>query len=219
MAFPVALGAVYLLTLVVGDNLVAYRSEVLLEDLNLTTSPLLFHAAIAGVYLFLAGIIAGVIANRNKFNHFYYRIQEHPFLKRKLGKHKTEQIASFVERKWPGIMSNFWFGVFMGSTGALGKFLGIDLGVRHIAFASGNLALGIFGEGMNASLSLLLWSLLGIVVIGAINFSVSFSLSMILAFQSRKIPFKEFTSVVKSVFVYFKTNPFLFIFPVEQQSN
>lgn len=219
MAFPVALGAVYLLTLVVGDNLVAYRSEVLLEDLNLTTSPLLFHAAIAGVYLFLAGIIAGVIANRNKFNHFYYRIQEHPFLKRKLGKHKTEQIASFVERKWPGIMSNFWFGVFMGSTGALGKFLGIDLGVRHIAFASGNLALGIFGEGMNASLSLLLWSLLGILVIGAINFSVSFSLSMILAFRSRKIPFKEFTSVVKSVFVYFKTNPFLFIFPVEKQSN
>lgn len=219
MAFPVALLSVYLLMLAVGDNLVAYRSEILLNDLNVVMSPLFLHASIAGVYLFLAGIIGGIIANRNRFNNFYYRIQEHPFLKRKLSKEKTQRIASFVERKWPGIMSNFWFGVFMGSTGALGKFLGLDLGVRHIAFASGNLALGIFGEGLKVPLSVILWCVLGVVIIGIINFSVSFSLSMILAFRSRKIPFEEFKSVIKSVYIYFKENPLLFLIPISAEEN
>lgn len=214
MAFPVALGAVYLLTLLVGDNLVAYRSEVLLEDLHVLKSPLLVHAGIAGIYLFLSGIIAGVIANRNKFNNFYYRIQEHPYLKRKFGIEKTKKLASFIERKWPGIMSNFWFGIFMGSTGALGNFFGLDLGIRHIAFASGNFALGVFGEGMSVPLSIIVWSVFGIVLIGFVNFAVSFSLSMFLAFKSRKIPLKEFVSVIKSVLSYFKERPIRFIIPI-----
>lgn len=214
MAFPVALGAVYLLTLAIGDNLVAYRSEVLLEDLHMLKSPLLAHAGIAGIYLFLSGIIAGVIANRNKFNNFYYRIQEHPYLKRKFGVEKTKKLASFIERKWPGIMSNFWFGVFMGSTGAIGNFFGLDLGIRHIAFASGNFALGVFGEGMSVPVSIIMWSLIGIVLIGFVNFAVSFSLSMILAFKSRKIPLKEFVSVIKSVISYFKEKPMRFIIPI-----
>lgn len=83
MVFLVALAAVYLLSLAIGDNLIAYRSEVLLEDLHVLQLPLLEHTAIGGFYLFLSGIITGVIADRNKFNNFYYRIQEHPYLKRK----------------------------------------------------------------------------------------------------------------------------------------
>jgi site-specific recombinase len=64
-----------------------------------------------------------------------------------------------------------------------------------------------------------LWGILGIFIIGIINFSVSFSLSMILAFRSRKIPFEEFTSVIKSVFIYFKENPLLFLFPISVEEN
>ncbi|MDT8347625.1 MAG: recombinase [Flavobacteriaceae bacterium] len=217
MAFPVALILAYLLNLAVGKNLMTYHSETLLTDLNSFQSPLIFHAALAGVYLFLAGIIAGAVDNRNKFNDYYFRIQEHPLLKRTFGKANTKKIAGFFEKKWAGIASNFWFGVFMGSTAAVGAFLGLNLDVRHIAFASGNFALGMLGTDFNIGWGVILWSILGIGIIGLINFGVSFSLSMALAFRSRKIPIHEFRALASSIWSYFKKYPLAFFFPNQDE--
>lgn len=213
MAFPVALVLAYLLNLFVGKNLMTYHSETLLTDLNSFQSPLIFHAALAGIYLFLAGIIAGAVDNRNKFNNYYFRIQEHPLLKRTFGKTTTKKLAAFFEKKWAGIASNFWFGVFMGSTASLGAFVGLNLDVRHIAFASGNFALGAIGADFSISWIVVVWSILGIGLIGLINFGVSFGLSMALAFRSRKIPIQEFNAVVSSIWSYFKEYPLAFLFP------
>jgi site-specific recombinase len=47
----------------------------------------LFHAATAGLIPFLSGIIAGSVANRDKFRHMHYRIAEHPLLKKPFGAH------------------------------------------------------------------------------------------------------------------------------------
>ncbi|MGM0635381.1 MAG: recombinase [Bacteroidota bacterium] len=215
LAFPTAMLVVFLVDLIFSYNISAFKSETLLNDLNIFKSPALFHAGIAGIYLFLSGVIAGVISNRNKFSDFYYRIQEHPFLKRRFGKNAAKKIAGFIEKKWPGIMSNFWFGVFMGSTGAVGTFFGLDLGIRHISFSSGNLALGIYGEDFGVTTSTILMGVLAIGLIGLINFGVSFALSMILAFRSRKIPIKEFVAIFNSVFVYFRRYPTSFFYPIK----
>ena len=67
------------------------------------------------------------------------------FIKKTFGISKTIKIAKWFENNWAGIVSNGWFGVFLGSTASVGLFLGIDLDIRHITFASGNFALGIYG--------------------------------------------------------------------------
>ena len=67
---------------------------------------------------------------------------EHPFLKRTLGVKRTRRLALWLDHKRPGILSNFWFGVFMGSTASIGSFFDLDLDIRHITFVSGEHSYG-----------------------------------------------------------------------------
>jgi site-specific recombinase len=219
MAFPISLLGAWLIDMIFKKNIAAAKWDTLLTDISPIHSLAILHAAIAGLFLFLSGIISGSVANRGKHNQVYFRIQEHPLLKRAFGKTKTKKLASVYEKKWPGIISNFWFGVFMGTTASVGLFLGLDLDVRHITFASGNLALGIYGANYHVSQSMLFWGIFGIGVIGAVNFLVSFSLSLGLAFRSRNIPFIELKSITVAVWKHFKRRPWSFFFPTESKQQ
>lgn len=215
MAFPVSFGCIYLIERFTGYNAASAKWLTLMFDLSPMHSPLVFHAAIAGVFLFLSGIISGSVANRDKHNQVYYRIQENPVLKKTFGKARTQKLAGWYERRWAGITSNFWFGVFMGSTAPIGIFLGLDLDIRHITFASGNLALGLYGANFQVSYYLLFWSIVGIPLIGLINFAVSFTLSASLALRSRNISLFELGLVGWAIFRHFRKHPISFFFPVE----
>lgn len=219
LAFPVAMLVVYLVDISIGYNLPEAKWEKLINDINPIKSLAILHAGIAGVYLFLVGIIAGSVSNRNKFNNIYSRIGKHPYLKRNFGKKFALRLAKFVKNKWAGLVSNFWFGVFMGSTASVGVFFGLDLGIRHIAFSSGNFALGIYGSGFSLTKDMVIWSILGDLSIVFMNFWVSFGLSMIFAFRSRRIPFSEFKAIFISVLNYFFKRPFVFFFPPREQSS
>lgn len=219
MAFPISLLGIWLIDYFLSYNIAATKWEHLLVDLSPIHSLAIFHAAIAGVFLFLSGIISGSVANRDKHNQVCFRITEHPFLKRNLGKGKTLQLAKLYEKKWAGIISNFWFGVFMGSTASVGLFLGLNLDVRHITFGSGNLALALYGANYDVSSWMLFWGIFGIGLIGLINFMVSFSLSLGLAFRSRAISLFELRFVTVAIWNHFKSKPLSFFFPTEKQTN
>lgn len=211
--FGMALLCIWLIDLLFHYNLALTKWYHLVADQSPIHSLAVLHASIAGVYLFLSGIIAGSVANRDKHRHMYYRIQEHPLLKKSLGRTRTKKLAGVYERKWAGIISNFWFGVFMGTTASIGIFLGLDIDVRHITFATGNVALGIYGANWNVSTDLLIWSVAGIGIIGLMNFLVSFGLSLGLAFRSRNIPLSELGPISKSIWKHFKRKPGSFFFP------
>ncbi|WP_316635926.1 recombinase [uncultured Flavobacterium sp.] len=212
-AFPVSLLTIWLIDKTFHYNIAQEKWPTLINDLNPVYSAAIFHAAIAGVFLFLSGIIAGSIANRDKHNHIYYRIQEHPLLKLSLGKTWTKKLAALYEKKWAGIISNFWFGVFMGSTAFIGIFFGLNIDIRHITFASGNFAMGLYGANFYVNNWMLFSSILGIALIGLINFIVSFSLSLGLAFRSRNIPLSELRLMTGAVLKYFLSKPLYFFFP------
>lgn len=219
MAFPISLLGIWLIDYAFGYNLAASKWTKLLTDLSPVHSMAIFHAAIAGVFLFLSGIISGSIANRDKHHQVYYRIQEHPVLKMTFGRNKTKKLADLYEKKWAGVISNLWFGVFMGSTASIGLFFGLNLDVRHITFASGNLALGLYGADFMVTLSLIAWGIIGIGVIGLVNFLVSFALSLGLAFRSRNIPLLEIRFIISSIWKHFKSKPMSFFFPSERRSK
>ncbi len=218
-AFSIPLLIVWLIDVLGGVNIGAAKWQDLIANQSPVHSLALFHAAIAGVYLFLSGIISGSIANRHKHNQVYYRIQEHPLLKKSLGKKRTERLAKLYEKRSAGVISNLWFGIFMGSTASVGLFLGINIDVRHITFASGNLALGIYGGNFAVNNALMFWGILGVGLIGVINFLVSFGLSLGLAFRSRNMSVQELTVVFASVFSHFKNKPLSFFFPIGKSDN
>ena len=216
IAFPMALLIIWLVDITFDVNIAFEKSSKILNDLSPVHSAAIFHAAIAGVFLFLSGIISGNVSNKNKFNNVYYRIQEHPLLKLSLGKERTKKIANWFEKNWAGVVSNGWFGIFLGSTASLGLFFGLNLDIRHITFASGNFALGLYGQNFFVDGWTVFWSIFGIGIIGFMNFIVSFSLSLGLAFRSRNIPISELTLLNKAIWSYFKERPMAFFFPVKE---
>lgn len=214
MAFPVALALVWGIDMLLGINIVGgYKWQTLLNDANPTQTPVIFHAAIAGVFLFLSGIISGNISNSYKHNRIYYRIAENPFLKRTFGTKKAKKLSKWMEKKWAGVASNFWFGVFMGTTASIGYFLGLNLDIRHITFVSGNIAMGAYGADFVLEPSIWFWCFTGLVVVGFVNFIVSFSLSLLLAFRSRNLKWTEIFPLNRAIWSYFKKHPMRFFFP------
>ncbi|MBK9254065.1 MAG: recombinase [Saprospiraceae bacterium] len=213
MAFPIALGLVMIWGEIYGTNPASSKSFKMIYELNIISSPAIFHAAIAGLFLFLSGLIAGVVSNRTKYNNVATRIKEHPILKQILSERKRTKIADYIDRNIGGIVSNFWFGVFMGTTGTVGVILGLDLDIRHITFAAGNFGLGLYGMNFQMSLEMILMSVLGVGIIGFVNFTVSFSLSLLLALRSRGIPFKSVREIMVAVKRHFFNHPLSFFFP------
>ena len=216
-AFPVSMLLAIGMSYLSGYNIATKKSLHLLEDLNIWHTPVFLHACIAGIFLFLSGIIAGNVASVNNFNNFYYRLSEHPFLKGFFGKVRMQRVANWMQQKWPSVVSNIWFGVFMGSAWAIGHFFGLPLDIRHITFASGNLAYGLYGMNFIISLENIFWCILGIGIIGLGNFIVSFGLSLWIALRSREVPASELKYLGRCVWRAFKARPRAFFFPVKEK--
>ncbi|MBA5246033.1 recombinase [Marnyiella aurantia] len=213
-SFPVALAIIYGLEVLFQENFAAEKAAKLLNDHDPFNSKAILHACIAGFYLFISGIISGNVANNAVFYQIPKRIAKNPLILQVLGPKIAKAASGYYARNWPGIVSNFWFGVCLGATGPIGSFLGLDLDIRHITFAAGNVALGLYGMEFSVSSYTLWMSVITVFLIGFFNFAVSFGLSMVLAFRSRKVNFGEVKEIYKEIFRYFLKNPLRFFFPI-----
>lgn len=216
-SFPVALAIIYGMDWFLDKNYATLKTDKLLKDLNPIESKAILHACIAGFFLFISGIISGNISNNSIFNQVPERISQSPFLNQVIGAKNSKKLSDFYTKHWAGIISNFWFGIFLGVIAPLGVFLGLDLDIRHITFSAGNFALALYGKGFDIDTYTFVISLVTIFLIGAFNFIVSFGLSMLLAFRSRKVNFGELTIIYKSILKYFIKNPLRFFIPLKSE--
>lgn len=214
-AFPVALGIIYGLDWILGDNLAAPKADKLLKDLDPFQSKAIIHACIAGVFLFISGVISGNISNNSLFHKMPKRIAHSPYFNQLLGQKMTLKLSNFYAKNWAGIISNLWFGVFLGMIAPLGTFFGLDLDIRHITFSAGNFALGLYGKGFDISFSQFMICLITVFLIGFFNFIVSFGLSMFLAFRSRQVNLGEVRNIYREIFRFFLRNPLRFFLPLK----
>ncbi|TZF99146.1 recombinase (plasmid) [Chryseobacterium panacisoli] len=217
LAFPVALAIIYGLDVFFSQNLAVDRSDKLLKDLDPFKSKAILHASIAGFYLFISGIISGNIGNNSVFYQIPERIAKNLSIRNFFGKKFAKGLSKYYAKNWPGIVSNFWFGVFLGATAPVGMFFGLDLDIRHITFAAGNFALGLYGKDFSVDSYTFWMSFVTVFLIGFFNFLVSFSLSMFLAFRSRKMNFGQVSEIYKEIFRYFTKHPLKFFLPLSSR--
>ncbi|AZB28751.1 MULTISPECIES: recombinase [Chryseobacterium] len=215
LSFPIALLIIYGLDVFFSQNLAVEKSDKLLKDLDPFESKAILHACIAGFYLFISGIISGNIGNNSVFYQIPDRIAKNLPIRRMFGARFAKSLSKYYAKNWAGIISNFWFGVFLGATAPVGLFFGLDLDIRHITFAAGNFAIGLYGKDFTVDSSVFWISFITVFIIGFFNFLVSFSLSMFLAFRSRKMNFGEVREIYRAIFRYFLRNPLKFFIPLQ----
>ena len=183
-----------------------------LHDLNPFTSLAVPHAAIAGVCLFLSGLLAGYFDNMAVYRKVGPRLKAHPRLKRWLSAERLTRFAEYVERNLGALAGNFLFGIMLGSMGTIGFLLGLPLDIRHIAFASDNFIQGLLNI-IQPDAGLVIVSFLGVLLIGLTNLFVSFTLTIIVALRARRVRFEQWQPLAKLVLTHFLTRPSDFFWP------
>lgn len=198
-----------------GHNMINVDKALhLLHELDPIHSLALPHAAIAGVFLFLSGLISGYYDNLAVYNKIGERLRHHWLLLKIMPTRWLQKMSTFIEGNLGAIMGNFLFGVFLGSTATVGHILGLPLDIRHIAFSSANFAHGMFNlPTSDFSLQLLFISLLGVVLIGVVNLMVSFSLALFVALRSKDVQFFEWGKLARLLFNHLTTHPLDFFIP------
>ena len=174
------------------------------------------HAALAGVFLYLAGLISGYFDNRSAHNQVGPRVARLPWLQRWVGTARAEAVGAYIGQHLGGMMGNFLFGCMLGSAGILGVILGLPVDIRHIAFSSANLGYVIVGSEVMPPWQTLAWASLGVFCIGLTNLAVSFSLALRTAFRARRLQFSGARVLLRAVWQRFRAAPGSFFIPPKQ---
>lgn len=171
------------------------------------------HAAIAGFFLFLSGLISGYFDNKAAYADIGKRIGCLPRLRRLIGRERAGRLGGYIQDRLGGIMGNFLFGCMLGSTGVIGTILGLPLDIRHIAFSSANLGYALIGFEFAMPAKVFLWAALGIAAIGFTNLAVSFGLALRTALGARRIRFEHWGPLLSAIWLRFRQQPRSFLLP------
>ncbi len=220
VVFPVSLILALVYFYVLGGHLAGpEKSHHLIHEINPIHSPALFHAAIAGVCLFVAGLISGYYDNIVRFRKIPERVENHPLLRKLLKKSWRAKISTYLSTNMGGLAGNFFLGVFLGSIGTIGAFIGWNIDIRHITFSTGNFAVALVGLDFKISLYDVVMSILGIIGIGIFNFTVSFGLALFVAIRSRNVNFQDTRTLLGLVWRHFKSKPVDFVRPPKTEQT
>ena len=199
-----AIPTAYLIALgykaVTGHHLVTPDKAMhLLHDIDPIGSPALFYAMIAGVCLFVAGLISGYYDNQALYTRWAQRIAQLRGLGRVIGQERLRRLGLYLENNLGGLMGNFYFGILLGTIGTLGFLLGLPLDIRHVTFSSANFATSLVALDHHMSWQLAATSIAGFCSIGTVNLLVSFGLALWVALRSRQVRFKHGWALLKTL--------------------
>jgi site-specific recombinase len=213
-AFPLAILLVF--PFLVGHvPLAAYdKAKIIVEDLHPLWSLSFLYAAIAGVCLFLAGLVAGLADNWFSYQSIASRLQSF------IGGDRGQRISRWTKQNFGIITGNVILGFMLGGMSSVGRIIGIPLDIRHVTFASAAFGIGWIHQPERMPWADFAVIALSIFIMGLVNLAVSFSLSLTVAMQSRKLKFSQGRKLVWSVTKHFLRRPQdLFFDPVARRQD
>ncbi|WP_018877175.1 site-specific recombinase [Thioalkalivibrio sp. ALE28] len=187
------------------------EADYLMDGLRPIMGLALFFAAIAGVWLFVSGLIAGFFDNRCAYLDLPGRLREHPWLRRLLPAGARHRLADWIGYNYGALIGNFLFGVLLGVTGYVGYLLSLPLDIQHVAFASANLGYVTASEAPGPGIFTLF--LVFVLLIGAVNLWVSFGLALYVALRARGVRMGAFGRVFRAYGHHLRERPREFLFP------
>jgi site-specific recombinase len=149
----------------------------------------LLYAAGTGVLLWASSLASGWVANWSAYRRLPEALAGNHRLREWLGVGLAEASGRFVRKHLAGFAGYGVLGLLLGFTPLLATFAGIPLEVRHVTLQAASLALASASLWAQGTLpwSDVIWGLLGVTLIGAANFSVSFGLALWTAIRARDL--------------------------------
>jgi len=157
----------------------------MLEEVHPLHSAALYFAAVAGVGLFLSGLVSGYFDNRARYHQLAQRIASAPRLAW-LGAQRAARLGDYLDIHYGAILGNLFFGMYLGLVGVMANLTGLPVDVRHVTFVSANLGTAVTSLTWPAVANALPWAIAGVIGIALINVTVSFALALYVAMKSRK---------------------------------
>lgn len=220
MAIPVAV-LVSLLQLPLTDchAISIAEADKLLAAHHPFLSGSLFFAAIAGVCLFLSGLVAGYFDNLATYNRVPQRIKQLAWANRTFGAKRVARFADYVEAHLGAIASNFLFGVMLATAWGLGMMFGLPLDIRHVAFSSAYLGYALASYDFAPPWITFAWAAAGVAGIGLINLCVSFTLALFVALRARGVTFSQGNQLMRGLLRRFFLHPGDFFLPPKKSDE
>ena len=190
----------------------AHTTAYEFKSIDIINRPTLWYAAIAGLWLFCSGIIAGFFDNRADYLNLRQRLPFNPLLRKIMRPKPRRVLAAYIHKHYGSLFGNFIFGMLLGMTGYFGHLLGLPLDIRHVAFSSANL--GYAAVSGNVGFDTFMLGICSVLAIGLVNLVVSFTLALFVALRSRDTKIDSVGNLCKSFWQQIKANPLILFFPV-----
>ncbi|MCK9258277.1 MAG: site-specific recombinase [Azoarcus sp.] len=191
IAVPVAIGLSLAILEVSGTPFIDTAKATALLDEAAPSGSTLFFAAVAGVCLFLSGLISGYYDNLSAYNRVPQRLLQLRWTRRLLGDNRMARVSRYVENNLGALAGNFFFGFLLGGATALGVLFGLPMDIRHIAFSSAYAGYAIAAYDFALPVQVLSFTFGGVLLIGVVNLAVSFTLTLYVAMRARRITFAQ----------------------------
>lgn len=216
LALPVACLIAWLWPQLFGGAMAPLsKAEHMLHEVHPWHSGALWFAAVAGVGLFLSGLVSGYFDNQARYHQLAGRVAALPAVQA-WGAARAQRFGEYLDTHYGAILGNLFFGMYLGLVGALGGLTGLPVDIRHVAFSSANLGTAATLLPWAESVVLLPWAVLGVVLIALVNLAVSFALALYVAMKSRRLGAAQIASLGLLLGRRFLRNPFSFLMPPRQ---
>ncbi len=171
-------------------------------------------AIFTGALLFTASLFAGWFENWILVNRIDKRIKYNDKLQKYFGAKRMLRFGEFLYEKSNPLAANISLGFLLGLMPQVMKFLNIPLEAKHVTLSTGALASAL-PYAIEAGISVfdVVHASIGILIIGFLNISVSFSLAFLLASISSHVKFAAFWRLLKWGVRLIFTKPWLLIVP------
>lgn len=214
VALPVSMLVAFMFAKATGKPfLSAEKAHHLLHAISPFESGALFFAAIAGVCLFLAGLISGYYDNLAAYERIRERVENTAWLKRVLGEDRLRRFAAYLDNNLGALAGNFFFGIMLGTMGTIGFITGLPLDVAHVTISSAYFGLAVTALDFSVDPATVAHALAGIALIGLVNLGVSFALALWVAMRSRGVGFGQTGLLISILFIRLRTNWKQFVWP------
>ena len=149
----------------------------------------LVFAAVTGVLLWLSSLVSGWATNWSAYRRLPEALAQSHRIQGLLGKRRAMALGRFVHRHVAGFVGYLALGFLLVFVPIAFAFAGIHLEVRHVTLQAASLALAAGSLWTQGPMPWgeLLWGLVGIALIGALNFAVSFTLALWTALRARDL--------------------------------